>query len=507
MLKSGIMRNNDSLHYVGLAVVMLGVFCWRWLTLAQYPFFEDELKSISVMRNIVATGLPLTDAGDIYWRGVFLHYLMAVPLWWFEATEVTARLVPIVLNSLMLPVVWLFARRLAGSVAAWLSVLFMVTANFQIAYAAMTRYYMALELLFLLALYLAGEVWIQRRRQCAVTLFITLFFLLQVHHLSLQILPVLLLAFWFGDRDFAWLKRPALIGAAVALALTAWFSLFWSPGGADTGAAAVALHIGGITDHWAFVVNFQRYAPFAVSLILLGLVPLWYEKTPSWRYGYAAWGVSMLALSFLAPDEAPRYMLHLYPLGVLLAISSLVWWAEQLCHPRRLLTLIQGQRGVAALCLATAIFAIVNLYSFDPLAFNFAFTERVTFSNQKPPHDYIKTFIRPGEKVVSTEPSMTKLYLDVAEVYWLRENFDDQNKTYQPWPDAIKKANPSFFIDSPAALRTFLRENTKGIWLYANQKILWGISPEMDQIVKASFVLKFYHKNQKYVLYRPPVMP
>lgn len=102
----------------------MGLALWlRLKSLPNYPIIDDELGTFSALKGIVTTGLPrLDENGLLYWRALLPHYLMALPLFFTDATVQAARIVPTLFSVLILPVAYAGGRMLSGRFAAWLLV-------------------------------------------------------------------------------------------------------------------------------------------------------------------------------------------------------------------------------------------------------------------------------------------------------------------------------------------------------------------------------------------------
>jgi hypothetical protein len=269
-----------------------------------------------------------------------------------------------------------------------------------------------------------------------------------------------------------------------------------------TGSLALPLIIGGLQDKMAFVEWFRHFTPGGITLLILGIYPLLRERSSWWIYLYGSFIFCFVALSLVAPADNPRYMIQLYPLGVVLGCMSLSWWLNaiyRLC--RKQVPVKMSQRSVLAAIIILVSFTYA--WTLENRDFSEAFGAQVTFPNQKPAHDFMSVLITPEVKIMSTDPGFTNYYLGRSVDYWLREQYDEEKQQYHPFKENHKQGTATeYFVDTPDKLEALLRNTKQDIWLYANQKFDWGLSPEMKEIVTRNFYQRYRLRNT-HVLYYP----
>lgn len=482
-----------------LAIVVVVLRCRQ---VPVFPVHEDELISFDVMRSIVASGLPLTSVGEIYWRSALAYYLMAIPLLFAEPSLLLYRLAPILCSALLLPPAYALARLAGGRLAAWMTVLFLAFSAYQNHHASFSRFYMPFQLFFLLAVLGLWFYCQTPRRSTGLWLAATILLAIGSHHLAIQLAPIGLLAWWLSGRPPLWRDRLFWI----ALLITAgwgWLCWVWSPGNVHTGSTALPLILANLDDKLAFFRLFAELTPWGWTLILLGLYPIWRERMPAWLYLYGGFLFSLLVLSLIAPADNPRYMVHLYPLGVLLACLSLAWWVNFL----RAWIKSPVRPGWSKETVAAGVILVTAAgygLAVENREVHSGFGTHFRSMDQRPAHDFLRRMMPSGARLISTDPGLTGYYLERPADYWLREQYDQASGAYHPFTPDEKKRNPGYYLDSPQRLRELLTEFSGELWLYASWKIVWAVSPETDALIRQHFRPRFI-RDESYVLVRPAV--
>jgi hypothetical protein len=197
-------------------------------------------------------------------------------------------------------------------------------------------------------------------------------------------------------------------------------------------------------------------------------------------------------------------MLHLYPLGILLCAFSLAWWVKAIHRVVSKLGFAQNHRW-SAVAVLILLAAGVYAATFENQRLRTAFGSHVTYPNQKPAHDFMSMMIRDDSLVMSIDPGFTRFYLQRPVDYWMREQYNEEKKRHQPFPDEYKQGYPTgYFVDSPAKLKELLAGTKQEIWFYVNEKYDWAVSPAMNEIVSQHFRVR-YQRKKTFVLWRPRV--
>lgn len=482
-----------------LPVFMLLVVGWRVYHAPNYPYHEDEIGSIGVMRAIVETGWPLAENGTLYWRSLLGHYLMAIPLFFAEVSPVSTRLVSILFSALLLPVVYAMGNRAAGKTAGWLAVLFLGFSAFENLYASMARFYLPFQFFFVAAVYGAGEYFIARRPGAGQWLLPATLGAIGTHELAVELLPLFGLALLLGGHWRLLGKRSFQLGVAL-LALVGYALLVYRPAAGFANPVAIPLEMFGLPDKAAFYQWFRQVTPLGGTLLILGIYPLRREQNRLWAFYFLGFLYGLLLLTVVAPGDNPRYLSNLYPLGIVAVAASLVWWGRWLAERFR-----RGWRAAIPdpwVLGAVLVLAVGHLLVLENLDVAKAFGGYFRFVDQRPAHEFIRERLLPGDLVISTEPGLSAFYLGRPVDYFLREKYDAEADRYLPFSAEEKTAIRTPFIDRPERLVELLETDHRRIWLYTNWKITSTVGVAMDEAIKRLFQPRF-SRNETYVLIRP----
>jgi len=481
-----------------LLIFMLLVVGIRIYHASGYPYHEDEIGSIGAMRAIVETGLPLVESGQLYWRSLLGHYLMAIPLFFAEVSPVSTRLVCILFSALLLPVVYAMGYRVAGKAAGWLAVLFLGFSAFENLYASMARFYLPFQFFFVAAVYWAGEYFIEKRPDAGRWLLLSTLGAIGTHEFAFELLPVFALALLLGGaRCFR--QRRFWLGCA-AVAGVGYLCLVFRPATAFVNYSAIPLQLFGLENRAAFYEWFRQTTPLGVTLLILGIYPLWRERNRLWCLYLLGFVGLLLFLTVFSPGDNPRYLSNIYPLGVVAAGATLSWWIHWIAG--RLRNRAEWASVSAPLLLGLVVTsALIHLFVLENLDLNKAFGGNFKFVDQRPAHEFIRNRLLPGDVVISTEPALSSFYLGRPVDYFLREKMSLETEGYSEFSVKEKFEYPYQYIDSLVKLETLLNTGKRRIWLYTNWKITSIISGEMDGEIKRQF-RPMFSQAETYVLIR-----
>lgn len=116
----------------------------------------DELYHILAARGLLETGEPRIGEG-LYPRGFLFTWLVAQSFRLFGEGLATARLPSVLATSLLILVLFVWVRREAGDLAAWLAAGFYAISPFAVLIAQFCRFYALQTLAFILALWLVHD--------------------------------------------------------------------------------------------------------------------------------------------------------------------------------------------------------------------------------------------------------------------------------------------------------------------------------------------------------------
>jgi hypothetical protein len=265
--------------------------------------------------------------------------------------------------------------------------------------------------------------------------------------------------------------------------------------------SAIPLQLFGLENRAIFYEWFRQTTPLGVTLLILGLYPLWRERNRFWSLYFLGFIGLLLFLTVFSPGDNPRYLSNIYPLGVVSVAASLSWWLRQLVGGLR------SRAGWASLSSSlplglVVVLALTHLFILENLDLNKAFGSYFRFVDQRPAHEFIKQRLLPGDVIISTEPALSAFYLGRPVDYFLREKMNGGTIGYSEFPAKEKSGYPYQYIDSPVKLDVLLKTEHRRVWLYTNWKIVTTISPEMDAMIVGK-LRPLYSENETYVLQWP----
>jgi hypothetical protein len=309
------------------------------------------------------------------------------------------------------------------------------------------------------------------------------------HRLSISLLPLLVLAFLCGRRWI--LLRSWPFWSAVALvACFAWLNLFWTPEQVFVNFSTFPLVMGGMLNKWGFYEVFRRYVPLAWTLILLGILPIYYNWSRLWVYLWCGFLMEMVFLSVVGPYNNPRYMSHLFPLGVLLAMASFSWCSGQIYKKFQKGVWGSSRQDLLVGCTVTLL-ALLHLALSENLELRDGFSNSLTSLDQRPAHEFMANWVTPQDVVISMEPALTEYFLGRPVNYFLREKFDPVTRSFGPLEPAVKGNNHNYYIDSPERLKEVLATTHQRIWLYVNHKRAKAASLQLQSLINKTFFAAF----------------
>jgi 4-amino-4-deoxy-L-arabinose transferase-like glycosyltransferase len=228
-----------SVPHVALACVLLfaGALLVRLVGLYGPPIF-DELYTVLAAQGWLMHGEPRIGEG-VYDRAELYTMIVAWFFRWFGESVVVARLPSLVAGSLLVVVVFLWTREVAGSTAAWIAALFVALSPINIQVSQFARFYALQALLFWLAsagIYSLCSRAIDYRRSILLGLACGLALLFAYHLQLLTLIGIAGVAVWVACAlCVPWLwslrTRPTLLWgivgvlvvfAAAIIAVAAW---------------------------------------------------------------------------------------------------------------------------------------------------------------------------------------------------------------------------------------------------------------------------------------------
>jgi hypothetical protein len=337
----------------------------------------DELYHLLAAQHLLETGRPAIGEGE-YWRGILHTWMVALSYEAFGEGLVSGRIPPVLLVALVAPILFLWVRREAGLLAAWLTAVLFISSPFTVEIAQFSRFY-ALQMLFFV---LGGICFFYALTAAAST----------PRRVALGVSAVLLLALC------VWLQITTLVGmvgfgvwAAAVLVQRVFFTASTSPA---VRVGVVALLVGGVAvvgalvtltdalelglavyretnlssmarqdEFWFYHVRFLLFYSTLWSLVgLLALFAVVHSPRLAW-FAIAVFSVSFLLMSFAGSKNtrylsfAPPFLAIVWGVGLAYVLPPLrrfvaAAWArfmETLALPQRLRSIVGGAFAVSVL--------------------------------------------------------------------------------------------------------------------------------------------------------------
>ena len=294
----------------------------------------DEARLVLAANGVLATGLPILPSDRLYARGLVTIYATAPSLALFGVHDWSARLPGIVAGALLVPVTFLLAQAVAGTVPALAAAVFVVFAAPLVGWSRQAWPPATFLLLFTLTAYAGYRGFGRDEGRWQVLAGLGFLLTLLAYELAM-ILPAgigLYLAGRAVYRDVGWWRGRYTVGAlalaALAVGLLAWFGLALRAGtlaGADSEFRhyfTPALRLSGLGYYWRQV--------WGDAMPLLLLVPaglLWCRLDDRAIPAGLGYLLALLAIAFLVPTFVIQTKQEVqYGLAVLPLVAVLGAW-------------------------------------------------------------------------------------------------------------------------------------------------------------------------------------
>jgi len=302
----------------------------------------DESRLALAAQGVLATGLPRVPSGRIYTRAMINAYLMAPSLWWFGPHDFAARLPSVVVGTLLIPVVFLFGRAVAGTAAGLCAAAFATVQPDLVKWSDIAWMYSLFVLVFVGATYLLYLGYGHDRSTMQLAGAAGFVVALLVHELAV-LLPMAVLATLAvraARRDVGWFagRRSvvALLVIGVGLLLFVALGLLLRVGTIAGPTAEFRNYIVPsltLTTVRFYYLNLVKDYPLLLAAVALGVLLLRRSPDTGVLFLYVTLAVGIGTLGFLIYKSEDRYGVMMLPLIAIIAA----------------LGLIQGARGVVGL--------------------------------------------------------------------------------------------------------------------------------------------------------------
>jgi uncharacterized membrane protein len=144
-------------YFILLAAIGSGIY-FRLTDLGKWSLAVDEYYFTQSVLNLLDHGVPVFDCGGYYPRGLLQQYITAVILQFSGDIEWGVRILPVIINLLAIPAVYILGKRLGGYVLACTVTALFCLSLWEIEYARFARMYAPFQTLFLWQLVLLVKV-------------------------------------------------------------------------------------------------------------------------------------------------------------------------------------------------------------------------------------------------------------------------------------------------------------------------------------------------------------
>lgn len=96
-----------------IILILLGSFLLKLKFVTSYVAYTDEILSAFVADSISRTWLPLLPSNYIYDRALLHHYLLAIPIGFFEVDYISMRINSIIFSLVVILAVYLLGKRIS----------------------------------------------------------------------------------------------------------------------------------------------------------------------------------------------------------------------------------------------------------------------------------------------------------------------------------------------------------------------------------------------------------
>jgi len=384
----------------------------------------DESRLALAAQGVLASGLPKVPSGRIYTRAMLSAYLMAPSLWMFGPHDFAARLPSAVVGALLIPVVFVLGRAVAGTAGGLWAAAFAVIQPDLIKWSGKAWMPSLFVLVFVAAAYLLylgyGEDRPSMQLAGACGFVIALF----VQELAV-LLPMAVFAslvIRMVRRDYSWFAERGSVAAffvfGLGVTLFVAMGLFLRMGTIAGSTAEFTTYIAPsltLTNLHFYYHNLLRGYPLLLVAAALGVPLVVRSPKAGMLFLYMTMAVGVITLGFLLYKSMERYAIMLLPLFAIIAAWSVITGT-------RLVSDRWGLRPATAATLPAVVLSLV-------FGLSLRGDLRAAPSPEEPPaHSWLAEFQAlgpsPDDLVLSDAPTVVAFYRGRVD-YWARvENYE-----------------------------------------------------------------------------------
>jgi 4-amino-4-deoxy-L-arabinose transferase-like glycosyltransferase len=138
-MNSAVIPGRQSRQWLAPVVVFVAALLLYSINLNRPPH-PDELHHVLAAQHLWETGRPVIGDGE-YVRGILHTWMVALSYKIFGESLASARLPAVLFVALVAPLVFVWVRREAGELAAWLTAVLFLTSPFAVEIAQFSRFY------------------------------------------------------------------------------------------------------------------------------------------------------------------------------------------------------------------------------------------------------------------------------------------------------------------------------------------------------------------------------
>lgn len=393
-------------------VLIVGVgFSLRAYNLDFIGLESDESTSFDAARGILRTGAPEASSGIWYTRGPLYHYMLAL---WLRLVgfAVNARFLSVVWGTATLVLIFILTRKITGKV--WIALV--VTAilaidPFEIWYSRFLRFYQVLQFLSLLSLWLFLKGFVQRSgRVYQYAFFIILTGSLLTQEVTVTLLPCFFLGFVCFYRPFLLsIDWPIVLSSLTTMGIFIYDLIFFSikcltplVAISSSTAAQLKLHLSDITNFiFVLFIGPSRIQTLYSFFFFLGFVYFFKRRDQNLVFLFSVVLLNLVIMIVLVFQGAVRYTYPIYPLFIMLSVSSAISLVESL--GRKFELILKGLLPLKNIAVGFVFLLLIS--NTEPGRVLDAYRDAITARNAQVA-EYIHEHRQPGDLVISNVPAV-----------------------------------------------------------------------------------------------------
>ena len=188
------LKNNKFYIILVLIAICIG-FYFRLKGLAEWPLALDEYYIVKSAQNILKYGIPEWTGGDLYLRGLLYQYCISGLLLLGVKAEFAARIIPVVLNFLALPPLFILAKKINGKLFATIILIVFIFSVWETEFSRFARMYVPFQTIFIWYIFFLYNYIIENKQSSLKWIFILSFLSIFIYEGSiflvlLNLLPI-----------------------------------------------------------------------------------------------------------------------------------------------------------------------------------------------------------------------------------------------------------------------------------------------------------------------------